>query len=106
MKLLDDYFNSQQKLYDYFDYEEGWVVYPIDDATEYYWYADDDEVVFSPYRDVVMGEERGEEYSNTIYKTRHLPKHVYEANEYTMIVVDSLTDGNKFLQVFDNNKRV
>lgn len=35
-----------------------------------------------------------------------LPKWVYEGLEFTMVVVDTHIDGNKFLAVYDNKKRV
>jgi len=45
-------------------------------------------------------------YEDTIYQQRFLPKYIYEGLEYTMISVDTQTDGNKFLAVFDNKKKV
>lgn len=36
--------------------------------------------------------------------TRNLSKWVYRGEMYTMIVVDTQTDGNKFLRIFDNAK--
>jgi hypothetical protein len=46
--------------------------------------------------------EDGDYYENEIYTQRHLPKWVYRGADYTMVVVDTHTDGNKFLQVFAN----
>lgn len=45
-------------------------------------------------------------YSNEIYTQRFLPKWVYRGKDYTMICVDTHTDGNKFLQIFDNSKEI
>jgi hypothetical protein len=47
----------------------------------------------------------GKYYENVVYTQRFLRKWVYESDDYTMIVVDTMTDGNKFLKVFDNEKR-
>jgi hypothetical protein len=46
----------------------------------------------------------GDYYQNDIYTNRFLPKWVYRGPEYTMIVVDTHTDGNQLLQVFANDK--
>lgn len=45
-------------------------------------------------------------YECQIYTQRFLPKWVYRADELTMICVDTQTDGNKFLMIFDNAKEV
>ena len=37
MKLLDDYFEIQAKIFEHFGYREDWRVIPIYDAREYYW---------------------------------------------------------------------
>lgn len=109
MKLLNEYFRIQKEIYDYFGYVEDWVVIPIDDATGYFWYIQGDEenehgeVVFAKKVEDFFGEEY---YANEIYRQRFLPKWIYKKEDYTMICVDTHTDGNKFLQIFDNKKKV
>ncbi len=106
MKLLDDYFKLQKEIYDHFGYVEDWVVIPIEDATEMFWMLDEqaDRVRFAPEREIL--DTGGDYFETFIYKQRFLPKWVYPADDYTMICVDTQTDGNKFLQVFDNAKRI
>ena len=106
MKMLDDYSKLQAEIYEYFGYEEDWRVLPIDDARGHFWELDEDQVRFSETTEALEDEEAGQHYSNEIYKQRHLPKWVYEGKEYTMIVVDTHTDGNQFLQIFENSKKV
>ena len=106
MKLLDDYLSLQQQIYDYFGYKEDWCVFPIDDARKYYWRLSGrgpDEVQFAENPQEANGEKG---YSNEIYMQRFLSKWVYRGAEYTMILVDTHTDGNKFLQIFDNAKEL
>ena len=109
MQLLKDYQNIRQELFDYFGYKEDWRVIPVDNATIYYWRLNGEghggEVLFA---DTVEELESGDgnSYSNEIYTQRHLEKWVYRGEEYTMVVVDTHTDGNKFLQIFDNKKEV
>ena len=106
MKLLDDYFKLQKEIHEYFGYQEDWVVIPLDDGTDYFWSLDRDEVRFAEKKEDLFDEEAGNYYSNEIYTQRFLSKWVYEGKDYTMVVVDTHTDGNKFLQVFDNSKKV
>lgn len=109
MELLHKYFDVQKEVHDYFGYVEDWVVIPLDDATNYFWLLDGGGasggmVRFAETKDQFDSE--GDYYENVIYTQRHLPKWVYRGKDYTMICVDTHTDGNKFLQVFDNSKEV
>lgn len=109
MQLLRHYNQIRQELFDYFGYQEDWVVIPVDDATKYHWRLTGegrgDEVQFADTLEE-LETESGNCYSNEIYTQRFLPKWVYRGEEYTMVVVDTHTDGNKFLQIFDNKKEV
>lgn len=107
--MLDEYFELQKKLHDYFGYAEDWVVIPIDDCRGCYWFVDKNEdsfVRYAPNKEDLVDEAAGNYYENEIYTQRFLPKWVYRGEEYTMICVDTHTDGNKFLQIFDNNKEI
>jgi hypothetical protein len=107
MQLLKDYFAIQQQLFDYFGYVEDWVSIPVDDATDYIWFLSGetygDHVRFAK---TLADFATGEYYENSIYTQRFLPKWVYRGEDYTMICVDTHTDGNKFLQIFDNSKEL
>lgn len=109
MKLLDQYQEIEQKIHDYFGYVEDWVVIPLDDATDYYWCLNGEgpgSVRFSETEQDLFDEAKGDYYENEIYTQRFLPKWVYRGPEYTMICVDTMVDGNKFLQIFDNSKEI
>lgn len=103
--IIDDYFKLQQKIYDHFGYVEDWVVIPIDDRRAYYWCMDDTEVTYAETIEKLMDEDAADYYSDEVYHQRFLPRSVYEAEDMTMIVVDTHTDGNKFLAIYDNAKR-
>ena len=108
MKILDQYFDLQQQLFDYFSYVEDWVSIPIDDRREYYWQLNQNtdgsgSVLYAKTKNLY---ETDKYYSDSIYTQRFLPKWVYEGKEYTMICVDTHTDGNKFLAIYANDKRV
>jgi hypothetical protein len=106
MKLLDDYMNLQKQVFDYFGYAEDWVVIPIDSSREMYWCLDGEgpgNVHFAK-TEKELEEQTGDYYVNAIYTQRFLPKWVYRGPDYTMICVDTQTDGNKFLSIFENAK--
>ena len=105
MKLFDDYDALRNKLFEYFGYVEDWRALPFDDARKYFWRLDSGgdggNVCFAGSEEELKNE-TGNYYENEIYTQRHLPKWVYRGAEYTLIVVDTHTDGNQFLQIFDN----
>ncbi len=104
MQLLDNYLALQKQIFEYFGYQENWRVFPIDDCRGSLWTTDGTKVV--RFADELEAFSTGNFYENEIYTQRHLPKWVYRGPEFTMIVVDTHTDGNKFLQIFDNAKEL
>ena len=97
MKLLDKYFSIQQEIYEYFGYEETWHVCPIDDEIHCYWNIFDNEVHFADSMKSFCDD-------NKCFCA--FVKKVYKGKDYTMIVTDTMTDGNIFLSIFDNKKQV
>lgn len=111
MKILDDYCALRDQIFAYFGYVEDWRVLPIDDSREFFWQLDADDsgsgsVRFALTKEQLLDQDGGDFYENEIYTQRHLPKWIYRGAEYTMIVVDTHTDGNQFLQIFDNKKEL
>ena len=99
MKLLEKYFELQKEIYEYFGYEEEWSVYPIDDQTRYFWFIDTylDVVWFFDDKEAYENEDGMHSYSCQIIE-------IYRRDDYTMIKVDTNTDFNKFLSIYDNSK--
>lgn len=113
MQLLKDYYTLEKQIHDYFGYVEDWVTIPLDDATDMHWRIIGGEgyggvVQYAESVDELPSDEDsgGEYYENEIYTQRFLPKWVYRASDYTMICVDTHTDGNHYLQIFDNSKEI
>lgn len=108
-QLLDSFFETRKKIHDYFGYSEDWRTIPLMDSTSYYWNLREKE---NGSGDIRYHEERltkefiegGGHYSAVIYTQSFLPKFVYRADDYTLVSVDTQTDGNKYLMVFDNKK--
>lgn len=109
MELLKQYFKLQKEIYDYFGFEEGWVVIPLEDSTNYFWHLGLDSeggggtVYYAEKKQNLFD---GEGYSSAIFTYVGVEKYVYRAADYTMILIDTQTDGNKFCSVFDNSKEI
>ncbi len=111
MDILDDYIALQNQIFDYFGYVEDWRRLPLEDSREFYWFLTMNEsgggfVTFAETREQLTNEEAGDYYSDEIFTQRHLPKWVYRGEDYTMVCVDTHTDGNQFLRIFRNEKEI
>ncbi len=104
MELLDKEQKVRQEIFDYFGYVEDWRVLPFEDYQKYFWRHNENLVHFADSVEELDNED-GNHYVVEIYKQRHLPRWVYPGKEYTMIVIDTHTDGNKFLGIFSNSKK-
>lgn len=103
MKLLDDYFALQAQIYEYFGFTEVWRVIPLADSTDYFWRIDDHHVQYAD-TELELSEQRDNYYESEVYRHRHMTTYIFRAQEFTLIAVDTNTDMNVFLQVFDNAK--
>jgi hypothetical protein len=106
---INEYFDLQKEIYNYFGYQEDWVTIPLDYNLDSYWMLTGDKerdarVVWSDEPLTKESIESGKIYSGVIYTQRFLPKWVYRTDDFTMVSVDTRCDGNKFLMVFDNSK--
>ena len=103
MQLLDDYIALQKQIYDYFEYKEDWRVRPLEDCGAYFWYVHRNRrVIFSAAttRELALKDIETEQYySNEVLSIHRKP-------DCTMIAVDTQTDGNQFLSIFDNAKEL
>lgn len=105
--LIGGYFDQREKVFAYFGYVEDWRAIPLDDCRGMHWMIVGDDkdgtVVWSPDPFTEEALAKGETiFSGPIYTQRFLPKLVYRKEEFTMISVDTQTDGNKFLMVFES----
>lgn len=103
MKMLDDYFKLQEKIYDYFGYKEDWVVIPFEDRRNFFWHVGEDFVKYAHNTEDFL---TGDFYEDEIYTLRFLPKYIYRSDGYTMICVYTHTDGIKFLAIYDNRMEI
>jgi hypothetical protein len=104
IKLLENYNNALQSIYNHVGFTEDWVVYPILDNSKYFWFIDGGEVGYADSINELENEE-GNYYSGSIHCQRFYEKHVYEGKDYTLVFLDTHTDGMKYFSIFDNNKK-
>jgi hypothetical protein len=106
MKLLNDYLALQAQIHAYFGYVEDWRAIPIEDRREYFWRLNGEGPGTVGYAktEQELADQDGDYYEDEIYTQRHLPRWVYRGAEFSMVCVDTHTDGNKFLAIFDNAK--
>lgn len=105
---MDTYNASVKAIFDHCGYSHGWRwrVLPLRDAREYFWHVDEraGQIRFSASREVLVhwlttGDNDAGVYESLIWR-------VCRGAEFTLIVEDTQTDGNKFLSVFRNAQEV
>ena len=104
---ISEYFDLRKKVFEHFDYVEDWVNIPLEDCRGYHWFLEGDgpgEIFYSEKRLTIEMIGAGDHYQSEIYTQRFLSKWVYRAEKYTMVCMDTRTDGNKFLGIFENCK--
>lgn len=114
--IVDLFFETKKMLAQTFNYAEDWCVIPWDDFRRYEWYLEKGKEIHDEFYNGFQGkvifwnslqdiQMKTEWYESIIYTQRFLPRWVYETDRYTMICIDTQTDGNKLLAIFDNKKR-
>lgn len=103
---LDNYFSLQHEIFKHFGYTEDWRVIPLDDCREVYWRLYGQGPGAVRFADTVEALDGPDDnyYEDEIYTQRFLKKWVYRTATHTLVCVDTHTDGNKFLRIFDNAK--
>ena len=110
---IDKYFELGHEILEEFNYVENWKVFPLNDCRHFYWMLTDRKVFFQDDRpgDTPQYEDDPQDwmYEFELYTYGSLSgteSSVYQTEDLTLILVDTNTDDNKFLSIFDNSKRV
>jgi hypothetical protein len=104
---LDRYFAAKEEIQEAFGYVQNWRDFPIEDNRGEHWMIVGGEdsggrVVYSPEPLTAESLEAGDKiYSGAIYTQRHMEKWVWRTESHVMALVDTETDMNVFLMVFD-----
>lgn len=104
--VIYNYNQAKQELYDYFGFKDDWAVFPIEDRRRYWWSMTASDVTFYDSLEAYQKSDGDHTYSDSILHHRFYQKAVYPGKDYTLVMVDTHTDGNKFLAIYDNSKRV
>lgn len=111
-KVLDDYFAIRENVFEYFGYKERARAYPIDDMRDVYWSRDDTHIYWS-YK-----KEHQQQCLKQFHDYQNIPDDdaysdvllegpwISIDGKYTLFLEDTQTDGNVFLRIFDNAKKV
>lgn len=104
MELLDKYKESLKAIHEYFNFEEDWCVYPIDDRREMYWFTVESSIIqFKKLEDYTNLSD--EIYTDTIWRYSGYPQ-ILKGPNYSMILINTQTDGNVFWAIYCNDKEV
>lgn len=116
--VVDDYFEARQAIFDACDYIEVWRDCPLADCRGDAWWVDEHQVIYGADVDTVrygliykeeieeeeLPEEEPEWYHCSIYVPgNHSPGDtgVFRGPDFVLVRVDTETDGNKFLFIFN-----
>ena len=106
-ELIKQEQDARRAIFDYFGYVEDWCIFPFADYRDMVWQIEGSETRGSVISSSSLEEfENGDTYSDEIYTQRFLPKWVYRGKDYTMILIDTHTDGNRLLAIYDNKKEI
>ena len=104
MKLIKNYQNALDAIYEHVGFVEDYVVCPIDDQTGCFWFTDGEMVKYAETLEEMNSD--GAYYKDDIYKQRFYQKWIYEGKDLTMIFCEPHVDGMKWWRIFDNKKKI
>lgn len=111
-QLIEDYKKALQAIYDHVGFTEDWVVCPIDDKTEHYWYLSNTKgagfVIYieEDRQNLKQALENLEYYKDEIYTQRFYKKWVYRGEDFTLVMCNPGVDGMKWFTLFDNKLQI
>lgn len=103
---IDNYDKLLEEIYKHVGYELKWVVFPLDDKREVFWWTDRFDIKFCLTKEKLLlwlteGDDSGDCWHNEVIR-----KGVYRGEQITAIEVDTNTDGNKLLMLLRNENEV
>lgn len=102
MKLIKNFNETLNKLYNHVGFVPDWVICPIDDCTDKFWYVDNDNCKYANTEEQFYSD--GDYYLDDIYKQCFYSKYVYKGKELTMVMCNPHDDGVCYFRFFDNKK--
>lgn len=93
MKQLKKYIKTVKEIYEYFEYESGKHIYPIEDYTNFFWYTKENKIFYNDSKDSI-------EYIEDDYIEE------YEGEENVMFLIKDTHNLDDCLIIFDLNKQI
>jgi hypothetical protein len=107
LNLLDIFDNSLDAIMKSFEVPQTWhQIYP-DDMTNVFWFIDGDSIVWFDTlltKEVIDSEKYYQAVMHDNWEYKKLPSPPWRRFGLAMIPVDTHTDGNKYLMIFDEDK--
>ena len=109
---LTQYFEAEKAVHAHIGYTEQWRVYPLEDSTGMYWHLHNGKIYFAESIEALqygLTEEGLFESPSEFDKADYYGEYIegtYKGDQYTGFTMDTHTDGNSFLSIFDNSKEV
>lgn len=98
-KLLETLQTTEQAIYEYFGLDPQWQDLKFSNCTEYYWR-------FTEYAEIYYGDVLKEVTNENAYSAFQILDILIKKEKYTLIAMDTQTDGNRYFAIFDNNKEI
>jgi hypothetical protein len=105
-KIMENFINARQALYDHVDFVPDLVSYAIDDRTNCYWFISRGEVRCATSRHLLELHKGKNSCADEIYTQRFYKKHIYEGEELTLVFCDSHVDDCRWFRIFKNCNRL
>lgn len=106
-ELLSRYNELESQILNYFGYQQEWTMLPLDDMTMMSWMLVTNRVIWSDKPLTVEIIKDGEIYDAFAFAAFNMVQRwVWEKEDYTLLRVDTRSDNNYLLMVFDNSRRV
>ena len=99
LNIVDSLNNSEKAILDYFGYEHGWHVFPIEYQLGSSWMLNGNTVVYADEPFTSENIEAGTIYTAAVDS---LSPSVWRGKDFTMILADTRCDRNVFLMIFGN----
>lgn len=90
---------GEQSILNYFGYENGWQVYPIEYQLDTSWMLNGNTLVYSDEPFTTENIEAGSIYTAD---TTNRNQSVWRGEDFTMVLADTRCDNNVLLMIFDN----
>ena len=103
--LLKKYKYALNEIYKHVGFNEGYVIYPIDDQTDKFWSTDGEMVYYADSKEEYLSES-GNYYEDFVHMDHSYYTSIYEGDSFVMIFCNSQVDRMLWFKIFDKSKKM